>query len=94
MKSEDKVKEEMKMVDFSTIQVEGIEGNFMKFDLSKELGNAIYFGSKDIDEAELGRKMYKEKRIEVNCKNAEIIKKFIEGFNYPARNAVEKAIAL
>jgi len=91
---ENKTKEikEVRLVDFSSIMVEDIEGKLQKSDLSMVLGNMIYSQSKDIGEAELARDIYKNGRVEISKEQSEVIKKFSESFTFPAKSAIEKAV--
>lgn len=84
----------VKMVDFSAIDVMNIEDKPERLDLSKQLGNLIYSQSKDIGEAELARDMYKNGRIEIDKEKAEVVIKFSENFSYPVREAVKKAVEI
>lgn len=51
-------------------------------DVSKDLGNAIYFNASDIQEQDLGRKIYFEGEIEVDGPTAALIKKFADQIFY------------
>ena len=85
---------QVKMVNFSAIDVMNIEDKPERLDLSKQLGNLIYSQSKDIGEAELARDMYKHGRIEIDKEKAEIVMKFTENFSFPVREAIKKAVEL
>lgn len=43
-------------------------------DVSKDLGNAIYFNARDIQERDLGRKIYFEGEVEVDESNVDLIR--------------------
>ena len=51
-------------------------------DVSKDLGNAIYFNVSDIKDQEIGRKLYLEGEIEVDGPTAALIKKFADQIFY------------
>ena len=51
-------------------------------DLSKNLGNAIFFNVEDINEQEIGRKIYHDGEIEIDEASAALIKRFAEQIFY------------
>nr|CAJ1851446.1 hypothetical protein AUSP0033_00016 [uncultured phage] len=51
-------------------------------DLSKDLGNAIFFNVSDINEREIGRKIYHDGEIEIDEARAALIKRFAEKIFY------------
>nr|DAF17024.1 MAG TPA: hypothetical protein [Caudoviricetes sp.] len=51
-------------------------------DLSKNLGNAIFFNVEDINEQEIGRKIYHDGEIEIDEARAALIKRFAEKIFY------------
>ena len=51
-------------------------------DLSKDLGNAIFFNVSDINEREIGRKIYHDGEIEIDEASAALIKRFTEQIFY------------
>lgn len=51
-------------------------------DVSKDLGNAIYFNVSDIKDQQIGRKLYLEGEIEVDGPTAALIKKFADQIFY------------
>lgn len=72
----------MKTVDFSKVHVKDIEGNMMNVDLSKELGNMMYIGAKDISIADLGHDIYHKKAVELTSEQAHVVSKYVEkGFS-------------
>lgn len=60
-------------VDFSKIEIVGIDGRPVTVDMSRKLGNALYYGSKDYALSNLGARIYTEKEIEVCPEEAEVI---------------------
>lgn len=67
-------------IDFRKIQIKGIDGKIIEKDLSKELGNTIFGKTVDIGELDLARDIYHKGEIEVDKKNAEIIKHYVEQY--------------
>ena len=51
-------------------------------DLSKDLGNANFFNVSDINEQEIGRKIYHDGEIEIDEASAALIKRFAEQIFY------------
>lgn len=65
-------------IDFSKIPILDIEGNEVKKDISKDLGNILYYTARDIAVSELGKSIYHDKEIEVDAKSARILRKTVE----------------
>ena len=77
-------------VDFTKIQLKNIEGGIDTADFSKQLGNQLYMAGKDIEECELGKRIYfSEGEIDLNEKEAGIVKQAIAPWGYVARKAIE-----
>ncbi|GAA6244885.1 hypothetical protein F030043B2_39270 [Bacteroides fragilis] len=51
-------------------------------DISKDLGNVIFFNVSDINEQEIGRKIYHDGEIEIDEASAALIKRFAEQIFY------------
>lgn len=69
-------------IDFSRVRIKDIEGRLITVDLSKELGNMMYCGAKDIAVADLGHEIYHRKEVELNSVQAKIVKTYVEkGFS-------------
>lgn len=67
-------------------------------DLSKDLGNAIFFNVSDINEQEIGRKIYHDGEIEIDEASAALIKRFAEKIFYayikvPLFKLLDEAVA-
>lgn len=65
-------------VDFRKIEALDIEGNKSTFDISKELGNAIYRNTPDLGELEFAQEIYKNGEVEVDSYKAGIIRTYME----------------
>lgn len=73
-------------IDFRKIEVRDIEGNLLLDaegnpdyrDIHKVLGNNIYFGVEDIADQDLARDIYENGEIEVNPRQAILIRRFID----------------
>lgn len=65
-------------IDFSKIQIKDIEGNVQTADISKELGNMMYYGEQDIAVADLGHDIYHNGEVELTKEQAEKVKSYIE----------------
>ena len=76
-------------IDFSSIQIEDIEGNKVSVDVSKELGNMMYLNAQDIAVADLGREIYHEHEVELNEAQAKQVRSFVErGFKAIVKKAL------
>lgn len=85
----------MAKVNFSRISMKDIEGNVLTANFRKELGNQLYMQGRDIEECELGKKIYftpENKETELNEKEVGIVKQVIAGYGFVARTAIEKAL--
>lgn len=83
----------MAKVDFAKIIVKDIEDHDLIFNIQKQLGNQLYMQGQNIEECELGRKIYHAKgEVELDDKEADIIRKAIGGYSYIARTAIEEKL--
>ena len=82
----------MKKVDFRKITLKNVEGEEMSVDFSKQLGNQMYMQGQNIEECELGKRMYFDGEVEMNEKGIEVVKRFVAGYPYVSRTAVMDAI--
>lgn len=82
----------MKKVDFRKITLKNVEGEEMSVDFSKQLGNQMYMQGQNIEECELGKRMYFDGEVEMNEKDIEVVKRFVAGYPYVSRTAVMDAI--
>ena len=83
----------MVKVNFSKIVVKDIEGNDIDADFQKQLGNQMYMQGQNIEECELGKRIYHaEGEVELKEKECTIVRKFIQGYSFIAREAIEKAM--
>ena len=83
----------MTKVNFRTITFRDIEDKEQLFDCQKELGNAIYMQAADIEERDLGRKIYyADGEVELTDKQVEVVKRFASRYSFVLREAVEKAL--
>lgn len=76
-------------IDFSKIQMKDIEGNTFDGDISKDLGNAMYFESNDIAVSDLGYEIYHKKEVEVTKEMAPEVRKYVDkGFKAIVKRAL------
>lgn len=87
----------MKTVNFNEIIVLDIEGNEQHVSVWRDLGNAMYMRGKDIEECELGKKIYlagkNGESVNISDDEAEIVKKYIGGYGYVVRQAIVDTIS-
>lgn len=85
----------MVKVNFSKIIIKDIEGRDVQADFQKQLGNQLYMQGHDIEECELGKRIYfAEGEVELTDKEADIVKQAVAGYSYIARTAIENQIKL
>ena len=85
----------MKKVNFKTITIKDIEGRDVQADFKKQLGNMLYMQGQNIEECELGKKIYftpDDEATELDDKEAAIVRKAVQGYSYVARTAIEQAL--
>lgn len=86
----------MKKIDFSKIEVKGIDGKpymvqkkegentvLEQYDFAKVLGNGLFYGGRDIRMAEIGQKMYHHEAVELSDAEVAAIREFISGNFFP-----------
>lgn len=81
-----------KTVDFRTIGIENIEGQIETADVSKQLGNVMYMQGQNIEECELGRTIYHNGQVELNQKQEDMVRRFIQPWSYVLRTAIEETL--
>jgi hypothetical protein len=83
----------MTKVNFKTITFRDIEDKDQLLDCQKGLGNAIYMQGADIEERDLGRKIYyADGDVELTDKQVEVVKRFASRYSFVLREAVENAL--
>ena len=83
----------MTKVNFKTITFKDIEDKEQLFDCQKEIGNAIYMQAADIEERDLGRKIYYANGdVELTDQQVEVVKRFAARYSFVLREAVEQAL--
>lgn len=81
-----------KTVDFRTIGIKNIEGQIETADVSKQLGNVMYMQGQNIEECELGRAIYHNGQVELNQKQEDMVRRFIQPWSYVLRTAIEETL--
>lgn len=85
----------MKKVNFKEIIIKDINDNNIVTDFQKQLGNQLYMQGQNIEECELGKKIYftpDDESTELDDKEVAIIRKAVQGYSYVARTAIEQAL--
>ena len=85
----------MVKVDFSKIIIKDINGNDIVADFQKQLGNQLYMQGQNIEECELGKKIYftpDDEATELDDQEVAIVRKAVQGYSYVARTAIEQAL--
>ena len=79
--------------DFSQIKLKDIEGNVVTADFQKQIGNQLYMQGHDIEECELGKKIYFAKgEIELTDKEAEMVRRITQGYSFVARQGIDEML--
>ena len=79
----------MKRIDFTKIVIKDIEGREQEADFSKQLGNQLYMQGHDIEECELGKRIYfAGGEVELTAEECAIVKKAIAPYSFVARDAI------
>lgn len=81
-----------KKVDFRKIGVKNIDGNVDTVDVSKQIGNLMYMQGKDIEECELGKAIYHDGEVELNQKQEDVVRRFIQPWAFVIRSAIEETL--
>lgn len=81
-----------KTVDFRRIGIKNIEGQIETADVSKQLGNVMYMQGQNIEECELGRDIYHNGQVELNQKQEDMVRRFIQPWSYILRSAIEETL--
>ena len=84
-------------VDFSKIPIKDIEGREIMADFKQQLGNQLYMQGQNIEECELGKKIYftpHGEYTELTDKEADIVGRAIQGYSYVARSAINSVLAV
>ena len=85
----------MKNVNFKEIIIKDINGNDIVADFQKQLGNQLYMQGQNIEECELGKKIYftpDDEATELDDKEVAIVRKAVQGYSYVARTAIEQTL--
>lgn len=79
----------MKKVNFKEIVIKDIEGREQKVDVSQLLGNQLYMEGANIEECELGKRIYFAKEeVELTDAEAETLRVFTQRYSYVIRTAI------
>ena len=84
-----------KKINFRQIPVKNIEGKEQKVSISDLLGNQLYMEGQNIEECELGKKIYftpDDEATELDDKEVAIVRKTVQGYSYVVRTAIEQAL--
>ena len=79
----------MKKVDFSKVVLKDIEGRELTADFRQQLGNQLYMQGRNIEECELGKKIYfADGEVELSEKECQMVIQATQGYSYVAREAI------
>ena len=83
----------MTKVNFKKIIIRDIEGNEVVAEFQAQLGNQLYMQGRDIEECELGKRIYfAEGEVELSEKECAMVRMAVQGYSYIARSAIEEQI--
>lgn len=76
-------------INFRQIAIMNVEGKEQKVDISQLLGNQLYMEGANIEECELGKRIYFAKEeVELTEAEAEILRVFTQRYSYVIRTAI------
>ena len=76
-------------INFRQIAIMNVEGKEQKVDISQLLGNQLYMEGANIEECELGKRIYFAKEeVELTDAEAEILRVFTQRYSYVIRTAI------
>ena len=94
----------MTKVDFSKLEIKGIDGSTQRVNIQDELANLIYMQGQSIKDCELGRKLYNagrdengmisadaDRSVNLNDEDAVIVNRVAQQFPYVIRVAIDSA---
>ena len=80
-------------VNFANIKIKDIEGNEQIADVQKQIGNQLYMTGQNIEECELGKRIYfADGEVELTADECTIVRRVTEGYSYVARIAIDAAM--
>jgi hypothetical protein len=83
----------MTKINFKKIIIRDIEGREQEADFSKQLGNQLYMQGHDIEECELGKRIYfAGGEVELTAEECSIVKKAIAPYSFVARDAIMRQL--
>ena len=83
----------MTKVNFSKVIIKDIEGREVQADFHRQLGNQLYMQGRDIEECELGKRIYfAQGEVELSEKECAIVRNAVQGYSYIARSAIENQL--
>lgn len=82
------------MTNFNAITVPTVAGDSQDISVKKELGNALYYQSRDLAGAELGRKIYlSDGPINLTEEEKQLVRDILPNiYAYVVRTAIENAL--
>ena len=75
-------------IDFRKVNIKLVDDSETTIDLTYDLGNMLYMQGTNIEECELGHKIYHEGEVELTDKQVEIIKNYANNFKYIIKTAL------
>lgn len=83
----------MVKVDFKKIPIRDIEGHEIMADFRKQIGNQLYMQGKNIEECELGKRIYfAAEPVSLSDTDIQAVISIINNYGYVARTSIEKCL--
>lgn len=80
-------------VNFTKIHLTDINGEVQEVNFAEQLGNQLYMTGHNIEECELGKRIYFAKgEMELSEKEKQIVTMAVAGWSYIARSSIENAM--
>ena len=80
-------------VNFTKIHLKDINGEVQEVNFAEQLGNQLYMTGHNIEECELGKRIYfANGEMELSEKEIQIVTMAVAGWSYIARSSIENAM--
>lgn len=80
-------------VNFKKMILKDIEGKEVTADFSKQIGNMLYMQGQNIEECELGKRIYfAENEVEISEKEGDMVRRITAGYSFIVRQKIEEML--
>lgn len=83
----------MAKVNFKDIKIKDINGKEVVADFQQQIGNQLYMQGHDIEECELGKKIYfANGEVELSDKEADMVRRITASYSFVARQGIDEML--